>query len=441
MLARAIPGCIVLVCEQRAVAAALATKRFGATVLLLDDGRIQLEVGATTDRTIQTRVVDGGELGERKGINAPGVALQVEGLTSRDLEDLRFGASVGVDLIALSFVQSANDVERARTALRDAGAPGIPLVAKLERPQAIERLDEVIRVSDAVMVARGDLGVEMPPEDVPAIQKRIIAACRKSGKPVVVATQMLESMITSPSPTRAEASDVATAVYDGADAVMLSAETAVGDYPVEAVGMMDRILTKVERDPLYRSYLDAFHAEAEHTAPDAIFVDRKFWLDLPSGTGRSVISGGERWEDNWGYAPDESLDNESLIAEAYQGIRPAPGYPACPDHTEKATLFRLLEAERVRRDESVEQTPPLQRGDPARVHDVRRDRGRSHRARQSPQRRSYGARLAILRVMYENGIDAFVHPEVTVHDRGHAEGAAGGRCRLRLTGPDSCASR
>ena len=177
-----------------------------------------------------------------------------------------FGIELGFDWVALSFVQRPEDIAEARRLIGGRAA----ILAKIEKPAAIERLDEIIELADAVMVARGDLGVELPPELVPGLQKRIIRKCRDLGKPVVVATQMLESMISSPAPTRAEASDVATAVYDGADAVMLSAESASGDYPVEAVAIMDRIIASVEQDDLYRFYLDAYQAQAERTSADAI---------------------------------------------------------------------------------------------------------------------------------------------------------------------------
>lgn len=234
--------------------------------LLLDDGRIRLEVITAASDHAETRVVVGGDLSNHKGVNVPSALLDLSALTDKDREDLEFGLSLGVDWVALSFVQRPADVAEIRKLVD--GRAGI--VAKLEKPQAIDHLQEIVDITDAVMVARGDLGVELPPEDVPAIQKQIVSACRRAGKPVVVATQMLESMISSPTPTRAEASDVATAIYDGADAVMLSAETAVGDYPVDAVAMMSRIISRVEIDPLYRKLTDAERRRPEATAADAI---------------------------------------------------------------------------------------------------------------------------------------------------------------------------
>ena len=214
----------------------------------------------------ETRVLTGGPLSDSKGVNVPRAVLPISPLTDKDRRDLQFALDLGVDWIALSFVQRPEDVAEARRLIAGRAA----VMVKVEKPAAVDRLDEIIDLADGIMIARGDLGVEMPPEEVPGLQKRMIRAARAAGKPVVVATQMLELMIRSPAPTRAEASDVATAVYDGADALMLSAETAAGEYPVESVALMDRIITKVERDPLYRSYLDAYHAEAQHTAPDAI---------------------------------------------------------------------------------------------------------------------------------------------------------------------------
>ncbi len=236
------------------------------TNLLLDDGKLRLRVKKAGSDFAECEVVVGGKLSDRKGVNVPDVVLPLSPLTVKDRADLRFGIDLGCDWVAMSFVQRPEDVAELRKLL----AGRAKVITKLEKPAAIERLEEIVDLSDAVMVARGDLGVEMPPEDVPAIQKRIIAACRKSGKPVVVATQMLDSMVHSPAPTRAEASDVATAVYDGADAVMLSAETASGQYPVEAVAMMNRIIERVERDPSYRRILDAQHPDPQATGNDAI---------------------------------------------------------------------------------------------------------------------------------------------------------------------------
>ncbi len=236
------------------------------TDLLLDDGKIRLSVTQVTPEFAETEVVTGGTLSDRKGVNVPGVALDISPLTKKDRADLAFALDMGVDWVALSFVQRPDDVSEIRKLVD--GAAGI--VAKLEKPAALDHLDAIVELADAVMVARGDLGVEIPPERVPVAQKRIISACRASGKPVIVATQMLESMITAPAPTRAEASDVATAIYDGADAVMLSAETASGAYPVHAVEMMDRIIASVESDPQYALLMEASHRPPEATSADAI---------------------------------------------------------------------------------------------------------------------------------------------------------------------------
>ena len=217
--------------------------------LLLDDGRIQLRVDETGASTIHTTVVDGGELGETKGINAPGADLPVRGLTIKDAEDLEFGASAGVDFVAMSFVQRAADLEQARSALHGAGAADLPLVAKLERPQAVAQLTEILRASDAVMVARGDLGLELPLERVPRIQKQATREARALGIPVIVATQVLESMRTELRPTRAEVSDAANAVADRVDAIMLAGETAIGAHPVRVVETLDRIIREAELLP------------------------------------------------------------------------------------------------------------------------------------------------------------------------------------------------
>ena len=236
--------------------------------LLIDDGKVRLQVERCGPDFAETKVVVGGKISDRKGVNVPGVVLPLSPITEKDRKDLEFGLELGVDWIALSFVQTPKDLEELRGLVQ--GRAGV--LSKLEKPAAIERLEGIVELSDAIMVARGDLGVELPPEHVPGVQKRIVRLCRQKGKPVIVATQMLESMIKTPTPTRAEASDVATAVYDGADAVMLSGETAAGDYPVEAVTIMNKIIERTEKDAHYRMIMDAAHPtpEAESTTADAI---------------------------------------------------------------------------------------------------------------------------------------------------------------------------
>ncbi|HTQ32881.1 MAG TPA: pyruvate kinase [Stellaceae bacterium] len=233
--------------------------------LLIDDGKVRLKVVDCGPDFAETECLVGGTLSNHKGVNVPHCVLPISAVTDKDRADLAFALENGADWIALSFVQRPEDVAEGRKLVGDAAG----LMVKLEKPSAIRRLQEIIDLADALMVARGDLGVEMPPEDVPTVQKQVIHACRLAGKPVIVATQMLESMIHAPTPTRAEASDVATAVYEGADAVMLSAETAVGDYPIEAVTMMDRIARRVQEDPLYFVSIQTA-MEHEHTDPDAI---------------------------------------------------------------------------------------------------------------------------------------------------------------------------
>jgi pyruvate kinase len=213
--------------------------------ILLGDGLIELRVLSTTSTTVITQVVNGGMLGEHKGINLPGVKLKIPALTPKDHADLAFALKSGVNFIAVSFVRRAEDVTLAKAAVRRAGFD-VPVIAKLEKPEAIENLDAILKVADGVMVARGDLGVEMSPEKVPVVQKQIILKACEARRPVITATQMLESMTQNPRPTRAEASDVANAIFDGSDAVMLSAETASGAYPVESVQMMDRIIREAE---------------------------------------------------------------------------------------------------------------------------------------------------------------------------------------------------
>lgn len=234
--------------------------------LLLDDGRLCLKVTAKQADAVITEVIAGGELSDRKGVNVPEAVLQLSPLTEKDRRDLTFGLELGVDWVALSFVQRPEDIVEARELI---GGKAF-LMAKIEKPSAVQHLEEIAKLCDAIMVARGDLGVEVPAENVPRIQKDIVRTCRQLGRPVVVATQMLESMRFSPAPTRAEVTDVANAVAEGADAVMLSAETASGDYPLETVQMMSKIIRQVENGPDYQSQLDVGRPQAEATASDAI---------------------------------------------------------------------------------------------------------------------------------------------------------------------------
>ena len=234
--------------------------------LLLNDGRLRVEIVKAEPSRLTTRVIFGGTISDRKGVNLPDTVIPIPALTEKDRADLEAAASIGVDWIALSFVQRADDVAEARKLI--AGRAGV--MAKIEKPAALTVLDEILEIADGLMVARGDLGVELPLETVPAKQKQITRAARRMGKPVIVATQMLESMIVEPVPTRAEVSDVATAVYEGADAIMLSAESATGAWPDKAVGTMDRIAQSVERDSFYRGIITAQRNEPEPTSADAI---------------------------------------------------------------------------------------------------------------------------------------------------------------------------
>jgi pyruvate kinase len=234
--------------------------------LLIDDGKMIMTVTEVGAEHIIAKADVNGTLSDRKGMSLPDAEINVSALTDKDKNDLAFGLSQGIQSVALSFVQRAEDLLE----LRELAGPRTQLISKIEKPTALQHLEAIIRQSDAVMVARGDLGVELPPEKVPAVQKKIVAMARSLGRPVIVATQMLETMISSPTPTRAEASDVATAVYDGVDAVMLSAETAAGEYPVEAVSLMARIICEVEHDPLHRRLMEASQQETENTNTDAI---------------------------------------------------------------------------------------------------------------------------------------------------------------------------
>ncbi|WP_028957076.1 pyruvate kinase [Sulfitobacter sp. 20_GPM-1509m] len=234
--------------------------------LLVNDGKIRLKVEDCGDDFADCTVIAGGVISNRKGVNVPDVELPLAALSDKDRADLEFVCALGVDWLALSFVQRPGDVEEARGLAKGRAA----ILSKIEKPSAVERFDEILAVSDGIMVARGDLGVELPVQNVPPIQKRLVRKCRSAAKPVIVATQMLESMIESPMPTRAEVSDVATAIYEGADAVMLSAESAAGNYPVEAVRTMDNVATEVERDPTYTQIIESSRDAKRNSVADGI---------------------------------------------------------------------------------------------------------------------------------------------------------------------------
>ncbi|MHA3916751.1 pyruvate kinase [Halovulum sp. GXIMD14793] len=238
------------------------------STLLVNDGKIRLTVTERSDEHATCEVIVGGEISNRKGVNVPDVVLPLAALSEKDRRDLEFVCNLGVDWVALSFVQRAADMEEARSLVAGRAA----VLAKIEKPAAVSAYEEILAASDGIMVARGDLGVELPVQALPPIQKRLVRGARRVGKPVIVATQMMESMITSPVPTRAEVSDVAQAIYEGADAVMLSAESAAGDYPVEAVTTMNNVAESVEADDIYRQVIEASRTPATTAVPDAITV-------------------------------------------------------------------------------------------------------------------------------------------------------------------------
>lgn len=251
--------------------------------ILINDGRVCLQVLGLADDHAMAIVRIGGWISDRKGINLPDTQLELSPLTAKDRADLQLGLSLGVDWIALSFVQKPGDLLEARALINDRAG----LIAKIEKPSALRNIDDIIALADGIMVARGDLGVEIPAEDVPMQQKELVRACRRAAIPVIVATQMLESMTGQPTPTRAEASDVATAICEGADAVMLSAESASGAYPREAVDMMDRIIRRTESHPLYQALMGASDAEVDHTASHAIAESA---AELAASIGSPVIT-------------------------------------------------------------------------------------------------------------------------------------------------------
>jgi pyruvate kinase len=263
----------------------LEALHIGAT-LLLDDGKLRFEVIDCNSTFAEVKVLVGGPLSNRKGVNVPDVMLKIPALTEKDIQDLNFALELGVDWVALSFVQSVQDVELAKNIVNDRAG----IVSKLEKPLAIDALEPIVDASDAIMIARGDLGVEMFPEEVPPIQRRIINACHRMGRPVIVATQMLESMVSVPSPTRAEVSDIATAVYSGSDATMLSAETASGQYPFEAVATMNKVIEKVESDPHCIRRLEDDTQLPHNTELDAICVAAKYAAEYSSASAIALFT-------------------------------------------------------------------------------------------------------------------------------------------------------
>ncbi len=295
--------------------------------ILLDDGLLELRALGTGETDVQCEVVHGGELGEHKGINLPGVAVSSPALTEKDRADLRFGIAQGVDYVALSFVRRPEDAREAKQLIRQyiteiygsEDSRDIPLIVKIEKPEAVDRLDAILAVTDGVMVARGDLGVEMPPEKVPLIQKRIISKCNELGLPVITATQMLESMITNPSPTRAEVSDVSNAILDGTDAVMLSAETSVGAFPIQAVQMMVRIALETEADyhaaghPIssHRSLAQAVSHAARALAEDTHVQD--IVVFTRSGNSARLISNDRPRVPILAYTPSEHVYHQLAL--------------------------------------------------------------------------------------------------------------------------------
>ena len=312
--------------------------------LLLNDGLLRMTVDDFGDDYADVTVVTGGRLSDKKGVNVPGVPLPIDALTDKDKNDLRAALDMGADMIGLSFVQRPEDVLLARSLIGDKAW----IVSKIEKPSALDHLEEIIRLSDGIMVARGDLGVELPPERVPVCQKRIVRACRKAAKPVIVATQMLESMVSNPMPTRAEASDVANAVFDAADAVMLSAESAAGAYPVQAVRMMDKIICETEASEPYRLYLQAGRDGDRTTAGAVTAAARVMTETLPNA--KAIVSytrsgtTATRMSQERPYTPilcmtrDEALSRRMML---YWGVRSAvcKREETLTDVNEDAVLF------------------------------------------------------------------------------------------------------
>ncbi|HYU17555.1 MAG TPA: pyruvate kinase [Chloroflexota bacterium] len=336
--------------------------------LLVDDGRIRLEVIECTADQVRARVGHGGMLGEHKGINLPGVVVSAPAFTEKDADDLAFGLAEGVDFVAISFVREAADLELARSVMEKCGR-SVPLISKLEKPQAVQHLDAIVAASDGVMVARGDLGVELAPEEVPPLQKSIIRSANRRGVPVITATQMLESMIGGPTPTRAEASDVANSVWDGTDAVMLSAETAMGAFPVEAVTMMHRIVQRAEAvvsqlDQLHRRHRMS-HAHAISHAAKELAEDLKVVaIAAFTRTGRTahILSQDRPRVPIYAFTPRESVYHHLAL---WWGVSPIMGITRSaedPDNSEALIAEieeTLLATGAVRRNDLVVVVGPL----------------------------------------------------------------------------------
>jgi pyruvate kinase len=290
--------------------------------LLVDDGTIELEVTDVALGRITTRVITPGVLQSHKGINVPGVRLRTSALTPKDVDDLRAGIAMGVDLVALSFVQSPDDLTAARTVAASAGAADLPIIAKIEKPQAVEQIDEILQVADGIMVARGDLGIEVPLETLPAVQKRLIRAARQRGVPVIVATQVLESMRSSPRPTRAEVTDAAHAVDEGVDAIMLAGETAVGQYPVRAVETLDAIMQEAERFP-----------PAVRIVPEAVGVTEH---------GRALCEAAVAMADRARASAIVALTSAGKTARTLAALRPAARILAATPSAQTAARLSLV---------------------------------------------------------------------------------------------------
>ncbi len=304
----------------------------GSTILI-DDGLIGLEVKAVNEKDILCTVINGGELGQRKGVNVPNIPVKLPAITEKDREDIRFGVEQEIDFIAASFVRNADCILEIKAYLKSLKAPYIPIIAKIENAEGIENIDEIIRASDGIMIARGDLGVEIPAEEVPYLQKMIIQKCNDAYKPVITATQMLDSMMRNPRPTRAEVTDVANAVYDGTDAVMLSGETAAGKYPIEALRMMHHIVESTEQHFDYDTYLKSVEVHKMRSASSAIgyatvttatnLGAKCIISPTVSGASARVVSKFKPRMDVVGVSPNEAALRRMQI---YWGVHPLKSY-------------------------------------------------------------------------------------------------------------------